>query len=347
MAGRRGFFRTISAILSGGLLEKWLAPSAVASAQPFQGPGSGPANHRSSQGISGNDPIREEFDLVVVGGGIAGTTAAIAAARNGLRVALVHNRSMLGGNSSSEVKLFPENNSGHQPWIKEGGIHDEFHTEERVRNHFEYREGIMNCHWDLVLYEKVLLEPNLRLFLNTHAHGVLMKGENRIGSVLALQIGTEKSFELSAPLFIDSSGDGFLGHLAGAEYRWGREARSEYNEPLALDQADEKVMGNTLFFRAVDTGKPVPFKRPEWAALFESEADLPARNHQYIEGGYWWIEVGAPHHPITDNEEIRHEALRQLLGVWDHIKNHGDHGAENYGLEFVGFWPYKRECRRI
>jgi hypothetical protein len=345
MTGRRGFFKSLTAFLTGGILGKTkTGQPAHAEEAPAPSSGSSASANRTHLLLGA---IRDDFDLIVVGGGIAGTSAAIAAARNGMRVALVHNRSMLGGNSSSEVKLFPEDNSGHAPWIKEGGIHEEFHTEERVRNHYPYREGTMNCHWDLVLYEKVLMEKNLRLFLNSNAFAVTMKDPSRIGSVQALQVGTEKLFDLSAPLFVDASGDGVLAHLAGADYRWGREARSEYNEPLAPETADEKVMGNTLFFRAVDTGRPIPFKNPDWAATFETEEDLTSRGHSYIEGGYWWIEVGAPFHPITDNEEIRSEGLRQLLGVWDHIKNKGDHGAENYGLEFVGFWPYKRECRRI
>jgi hypothetical protein len=111
-------------------------------------------------------------------------------------------------------------------------------------------------------------------------------------------------------------------------------------------------MGNTLFFRAKDSGKPVPFKRPDWAAKFQAESDLVHRGHSFIDGGYWWIEVGMPYHPIKDNNETRHEALRQLLGVWDHIKNGpcdevDRKKAAQYGLEFVGFWPYKRASRRI
>jgi hypothetical protein len=336
---RRDFFKKLALWLSGAALPRSATPTTQA-----------PPGRQAASPLSGpptEEVIRARFDLVVVGGGISGTCAAISAARNGMKVALVHERSMLGGNSSSEVKLFPENNSGHQPWIREGGIHDEFHTEERTRNHLEYREGIMNAHWDLVLYEWAIREPNLTLYLNTHMHRVLMDRPGRIGAVYAIQLGTEKSFELAAPLFVDATGDGVLGFRAGAEFRWGREARSEYGEPEAPEVADEKVMGNTLFFRAVDTGRPVPFKRPDWAAEFASEADLTDRGHSYIEGGYWWIEVGAPYHPIKDNNEIRHEALRQLLGVWDHIKNKGNHGAENYGLEFVGFWPYKRESRRL
>lgn len=292
-------------------------------------------------------PVKADFDLIVVGGGISGTTAAISAARNGVKVALVHERSMLGGNSSSEVRLYPEGNDAHAPWIRESGIHDEFHTEDRVRNHVYYREGLMNCHWDLVLYEWAFREKNLTLFLNTHMHQVRMANEKRIEAIHAIQLGTEKTFELSAPLFVDATGDGVLGYRAGAEFRWGKEARSEYNEPLAPEEATEKVMGNTLFFRSVDLGRPIPFKRPEWAAEFPTEADLTARGHQNIEAGHWWIEVGEPHHSIHGNEEIRHEALRQLLGVWDHVKNKGDHGAANYAIDFVGFWPYKRESRRI
>ncbi|MDX1639200.1 MAG: FAD-dependent oxidoreductase, partial [Balneolaceae bacterium] len=128
------------------------------------------------------DSIKKEYELVVVGGGIAGTSAAISAARNGLKVALVHNRSMFGGNSSSEVKLFPENNPGFDPWIKEGGIHEEFHTEERVRNHDYFLEGTMNCHWDLVLYEWVHREKNIDPYLNTHMHRVIMKDDSTIES---------------------------------------------------------------------------------------------------------------------------------------------------------------------
>lgn len=333
---RRDWFKQLGSVFA------WMAlpASARAAAKPEQLP---------IATVPPPDPgtIRETYELVVVGGGIAGTSAAIGAARNGVKVALVHERSMLGGNSSSEVKLYPENGGGHQPWIKEGGIHEEFHTEERVRNHQEYKEGTMNCHWDLVLYEWAIREPNLTLFLNTHMHRAVMDTASRIRAVYCIQLGTEKTFELEAPLFIDATGDGVLGHRAGADYRWGREAKSEFGEALAPDVADEKLMGNTLFFRAVDTGKPVPFKRPDWAVSFDTEDDLTSRNHSYIEGGYWWIEVGAPWHPIKDNNAITHEALRQLLGVWDHIKNKGDHGAENYGLEFAGFWPYKRECRRI
>jgi FAD dependent oxidoreductase/F5/8 type C domain len=296
--------------------------------------------------------IEQSYDLIVVGGGISGLCAAISAARNGMQVALVHERSTLGGNSSSEVRLYPEETCSFSTWIKEAGILEEMSVEERARNWEPSVEGLMNSQWDLVLYEWARRERNLHLFLNTTMREVEMMDESHIRAIHAAQLGTEKGFILDAPLFIDASGDGVLGYRAGAEFCWGREAGSEYGEHLAPAKRDETLMGNTLFFRARDTGNPIEFRRPEWAAAFNTEADLTHRGHGFIEGGYWWIEVGHPFHPIHDNEKIRDEALRQLLGVWDHIKNHCSDSdirerARNYALEFVGFWPYKRESRRV
>jgi len=346
-SSRRGFLANLGFLLAGGI---------VGEVDESEEPGSGSSGFESSRVTEPlfEDSIQREHDLVIVGGGISGISAAISAARNGVDVGLVHNRAMFGGNSSSEVKLYPENNSGFDPWIKEGGIHEEIHLEERVRNHGHYREGTMNAHWDLVLYEWIQREDNITPYLNTHMHRALMADEGRIDAIYAIQLGTNKSFELSAPLFLDASGDGNLGYRAGADYTWGREGQEAFDEPLAPPEPDDKVMGNTLFFKAMDTGRPVPFKRPNWAAEFESEDELHSRGHHHrgpedsrVDGGYWWIEIGAPYHPIEDMNEARHEGLRQLLGVWDHIKNKGDHDAENYGLEFAGFWPYKREARRL
>jgi len=296
--------------------------------------------------------INKSFDVIVVGGGISGTCAAISAARNGAKTALVHERSTLGGNSSSEVRLYPEDTCSFSPWIKESGILEEISTEERARNWEPYIEGMMNSHWDLVLYEWAKREKNLSLFLNTTMREVVMRDASHIQAIHAPQLGTEREFILSAPIFIDATGDGVLGYRAGAEFHWGQEVRSEFHEQLAPTEPTKGLMGNTLFFRARDTGHPMPFKRPDWAAEFKTEADLTDRGHGQFECGYWWIEVGTPLDPIRNNEEIRDEALRQLLGVWDHIKNHCTDDdvrekAKNFALEFVGFWPYKRESRRV
>lgn len=346
------------------MLGEGAMPAAPASEKEAASAAQSPAAaHHSSHAASGRklkgyirpntiNIIEEHFDLVVVGGGISGTCAAIAAARNGLKTALVHERSALGGNSSSEVRLYPEETSSHSTWIKETGILEELFLEERIRNWEPATEGLMNSQWDLVLYEWARREKNLHLFLNTTMREVEMRDESHILAIHAAQLGTEKGFVLEAPLFVDATGDGVLGYRAGADFRWGREAKSEYGEELAQPKADEVLMGNTLFFRARDTGAPIEFRCPDWAATFETEKDLTHRSHGFVEGGYWWIEVGQPWDPIKDNEKIRDESLRQLLGVWDHIKNRcADKAirekAKNYALEFVGFWPYKRESRRI
>ncbi len=296
--------------------------------------------------------IHRSFDVIVVGGGISGTCAAISAARNGARTAVVHERSTLGGNSSSEVRLYPEDTCAFSPWIKEGGILEEIASEERARNWEPYIEGMMNSQWDLVLYEWVKREKNLSLFLNTTMREVQMKDRAHIQAIHAPQLGTEREFVLAAPLFIDATGDGVLGYRAGADFHWGKEVRSVFGESLAPAEPTTGLMGNTLYYRACDAGRPVPFTRPDWAAEFATEGDLTDRDHGHFECGYWWIEVGTPLHPIHDNEEIRDVALSQLLGVWDHIKNHCTRDdirerAQNYALEFIGFWPYKRESRRI
>lgn len=327
----------------------WLAPAS--SAQPqSQGSERRPGALGGYILTSKENTQHREFDVVVAGGGIAGTCAAIAAARAGAKVALVHERSMLGGNSSSEVRLYPEVSTNHNVWSKEMGILEEFHTEERRYNHEPYIEGLMNSQWDLVLYDRCVGEPNLTLFLNTTVREVEMKDPSTILALHGVQMGSERRYLFTAPLFVDATGDGAVGYRAGADFHWGMEAKTEFGEGEAAEKAAaQPQMGSTLFFRAREAEVPVEFRRPEWAASFPAEADLVGRNHSRIDGGYWWIEVGLPHHQIDGNEEIKHEALRQLLGVWDHIKNHCPNKtkAAKYGLDFVSFWLYKREARRL
>jgi hypothetical protein len=337
----------------------WFAPAPSTAAAQQQQPPRPPATASDNRrpGALGGYILRDkeiverhDFEIVVVGGGIAGTCAAIAAARKGAKVALVHERSVLGGNSSSEVRLYPEVSTNHNIWSKEMGILEEFHTEERKYNHDPYSEGLLNSQWDLVLYERVVREKNLTLFLNTTVREVEMKDPATILAVHGVQMGSEKNFLFVAPLFIDCTGDGALGFRAGAEHRWGMEGRAEFNEAEAPEQpASQPQMGSSLFFRARDAGRPVEYKRPEWVPEFKTEQDLLGRSHNSFDHGYWWLEVGLPMHQIYDNEQIKHEALRQLLGVWDHIKNNCENKekARNYGLDFVAFWLYKREARRL
>ena len=287
--------------------------------------------------------ITKEFDFVIVGGGMAGVCAALAAARGGARTALVENRPVLGGMASSEHRMHICGADHHMsnPNLRETGILEEILLENKRRNP-EMNYPV----FDAVLWEKVNFQENLELFLNTHMTEVLCR-ENSIREIKAEQMTTEKKYCFRAPLFMDATGDGTLGARAGAEYRMGREAEGTYGETLAPTAEDHVTMGNSLMFLAKDMGHPVPFVKPFWANTY-TEEQLRFRDHEDVTSGYWWIELGdEKHNTITDAEEIRDDLLKTVFGVWDHIKNGGDHGAENLDLEWVSFLPGKRESRRL
>lgn len=285
----------------------------------------------------------EEFDIAVIGGGMAGMCAAITAAREGSKVVLLQERPVLGGNASSEIRMHicGADYHGKRPNARETGLLEEILLEHKHRNP-ENSFAI----FDVILWEKAAFQENLTLHLNTHVNEVLMNG-NRIQGVRGSQLGTEKNLEIHAHIYVDATGDGMIAALAGAETKIGREAASQYGEIHAPEEADHYTMGNSLMFKARDMGHPVSFVTPFWANHY-TEEDLKLRNHSEISSGYWWVELGGgDQRVIEDAEEIRDELMKSIYGIWDHIKNGGDHGAENYELEWVGFLPGKRESRRI
>jgi len=306
------------------------------------------------------------YDIIVVGGGLTGLCAAIAAARHGAKVALVQDRPVLGGNASSEVRMHICGASANmkKPELCEGGIIHELQLENK-----RYNDFFSFSTWDAVLFNAAKREKNLTLYLNTTMHTAAREGD-RITSITCYQMTTEKTFTLTAPLFADCTGNGTLAAFVGAEYRTGSEGRSEHNEPDAPEEANNHRMGNTLLFKAVDMGRPVKFTPPVDIYHF-TEDQLRLRNHTQklpdeirnsaTEGGvylmfdgfcqdygYWWIELpGDESFEIVDQyEEIRDELVKAIYGVWDHIKNGGGHGAENYELTWVGMLPGIRESRR-
>jgi len=290
---------------------------------------------------------RMQTDIVIVGGGMAGVCAALAAARCGAHVILVHDRPVLGGNSSSEIRMHicgADCSGGRKDTdARETGILEELRLEDAVHN--PQRSASM---WDLLLYDKVRREPNIILLLNTHCHGVRMSSPERIASVLASCPLTETEYVLSAKMFVDSSGDGRLGAEAGALFRTGREGREEFGESLAPPKPDDKRLGSTILFITRKHDRPIPFEVPEWAMRFPSCQHLPHRSHRSWQYGYWWVEYGGELDTITDGDRIRDQLLAFALGVWDHIKNSGHHPqSANWALEWLGFLPGKRESRRF
>ena len=287
-----------------------------------------------------------EYHVVVIGGGLAGVCAAVAAARLGVSVALIQDRPVLGGNSSSELRVAPRGADHSFRHARETGIIEELRIEDRFRNHGRVEDGQINSMWDFVLWEWIAREPNITLYLNTSARKAGMEG-NRIRGVVVEQVGTERTLRIAGEVFVDASGDGSVAASAGAEFRMGREGRDEFGESLAPERPDDCTLGSSILFLARDVGHPVKFTPPSWAYDFPSDEDLPFRGHDRISSGFWWIEYGGILNTISDNERIRDELWKLVFGVWDHIKNHGDHGAENYALEWVGSIPGKRESRRF
>lgn len=288
----------------------------------------------------------KQYDVTVIGGGMAGVSAAIAAAREGMKVALLNDRTVLGGNASSEVRMHIVGATRHgcRENLRETGIIEEILLENKYRNP-EHSYAI----FDIILWEKVKAEKNIDLYLNTYAFAVEKK-ENKISSVKARQLTTEKEFDFVSNVYIDCSGDGYISYLADAEVMFGREAKSTFNEPGAVEKYDTVTMGNTIQFRSLEAKRPVPFVRPDWAYDYSDAEWAKNMNWEEITSGYWWLEIGGTEwNCVTDAEITRDEMLKIVLGLWDYIKNHSSkrEQAKNYYLDWVGFLPSKRESRRI
>ena len=289
--------------------------------------------------------VEHRVDLLVAGGGMSGVCAALAAARHGARVLLVQDRSRLGGNASSEIRMHivgADCHGGRSGW-REGGLIEEIRL----------RDATQNPQWawelfDLLLYDLCRREESLEVLLDTSVYRVEKSGES-IASVWARCDKTETVHHVTAEIYLDCTGDCRLGLEAGAAFRTGREPRAEFEESLAVEQGDSKSQGCSLLFTARKHDRPMPFVAPPWAREL-TEQDLLFRkpSDRSYEYGYWWIELGGERDVIHDNEELRFELLRVVLGVWNWIKNSGERpNSANWALETVGMIPGKRESRRM
>jgi hypothetical protein len=304
------------------------------------------AFRKLSLGLPDQPEAAGSFDLVVVGGGMAGITSAVSAARLGLKVALVHDRPVLGGNSSSEIRVWPGGRTllGPNPGL--GALEHEL--DPGAGAELRVVDGSRNARPDAGFYadEKKLYvvqaEKNLRLFLNTHAVQVEKSG-NRIAAVIARDVRTGRGLRFAAPLFADCTGDATLGFLAGADFRVGRESRAETGEPLAPEQADRQVMGTSFMWYAEAGAAPAAFPETPWALEFNE------RTAQRTTKGDWDWEVGMQQDQIADGESIRDHAYRAIYGNWSFLKNHAENRAayERQRLSWLAFVAGKRESRRL
>lgn len=307
-----------------------------------------------SEAISGIRELRNKkitADFTVIGGGLAGLCAAITAAREGLRVTLVQDRPVLGGNASSEVRLWALGATSHQGnnnrWSREGGVINEIMEENVWRN----KEGNPVL-FDALLLEKVRAEQNITLLLNTAMIHATKADANTIQSVRAYSSQDFTLYDIEAPLFCDASGDGILGYLAGAAYRVGAEGAEEFGEPFAPEKDFGELLGHTIYFYAKDTGKPVEYVAPEFALKADEIPKVIPRFEEITAKSHgtslWWLEYGGRLDTIHDTEAIKWELWKVTYGVWDYLKNSGKFPEmANKTLEWVGAIPGKRESRRF
>lgn len=287
-------------------------------------------------------------ELVVVGGGLAGVCCAITAARQGVKVVLVQDRPLLGGNSSSEVRLWVLGATSHMGnnnrWAREGGVVNEILVENAYRN-----EDSNPLIYDTILLEKVKEEANIILLLNTAVYELDKKNDEKIDCVYAFCSQNSTRYKISSALFCDASGDGIVGFMAGAAFRMGAESREEFGEKFAPAKEYGELLGHSLYFYTKDTGRPVKFVPPSFALTDITKIPRYRKFSVKDQGcNLWWLEFGGRLDTIHDTEEIKWELWKVVYGVWNYIKNSGNFPeAETMGLEWVGTIPGKRESRRF
>jgi len=276
------------------------------------------------------------FDLVVVGGGMAGTCTAISAARLGLQVALVQNRPVLGGNNSSEIRVHLNGEINLPPYPRLGDVVRELDSGKRGNaqpaSHYDddRKLGVVRA------------EPNIHLFLNTHAYKVEKQGD-RLVAIVARELTTSRELRFSAPLFADCTGDGTIGYLAGADWRMGRESKAETGESMAPETPDKMTMGASVQWYSAKTDQPSPFPDCPWALEFNDASCQNATR------GDWDWESGLNNDQITEIEHIRDHTFRAIYGNWAFQKNHSKDKAKyaNLKLDWVAYIAGKRESRRL
>lgn len=274
------------------------------------------------------------YDLVVVGGGIAGISAAVSAARLGLRTALIQNRPVLGGNNSSEVRVHLVGSVEENLYPALGNI------VRSLDDHHPPNAAEAERFQDDLKLELVEGTPNLDLFLDTHANWLEID-EGKIERVYAINTRTGEQHVFHGKYFADCTGDGSVGAMAGADFRYGRESREETGEPSAPAEADSMTMGSSNLWRSVERPTPSTFPEVPWALQFTDEYYIDAAS------GTWRWESGFDRDIIQEAEYIRDHNLRAVFGNWSYLKHNLPEKYAHNELEWVAFVAGKRESRRL
>ena len=290
---------------------------------------------------------RIDADLVIAGGGIPGICTAIQAARMGLKVALINNRTHFGGNGSAELMINLSGAAGMQEFnfnARETGIIEELWLENLYKN-----KNANRWLWDSVILDKLYKEKNIMLFPNTCIDEVVMDDKSKISCICGTQNTTETRYSFYAPLFVDDTGDGTVAYLSGAEYKYGREAKSEFNERIATDEADNNVLPSTMVFNSEKRDHPIRYVAPDFATDLTKTDVLKYRVIPKDNFGnfLWFYEIDGKLDQIFEAEDIIKHHKELVYGIWDYIKNSGEFDSENHELSYVSPIMGKRESRRI
>lgn len=294
------------------------------------------AFRKEKLGLPSTPKVEGEYDLVVVGGGVAGITSSIAAARLGLKVALVHNRPVLGGNNSSEVRVHLGGRIMVDPYPALGELVNEIGPlcggNAQPASFYEDNKKL----------SAVMAEPNITLLNNYHVYDVKKDGD-KIAAVFARNIARSEEIMLAAPLFVDCTGDGTVGYLAGADFAMGREAKRDYDEPSALDVADKMTMGTSIQWYSKKGNTEYKFP------IFKYGVEFNEKNSEKVTFGEWKWETGMNYDQIFQFERIRDYGLLVVYSNWSFLKNEYSKKEEytNRHLDWVAYIGGKRESRRL
>lgn len=286
-----------------------------------------PEFRRTLLGLPAQPKVKSGFDLIVVGGGTAGICAALQAARQGIKVALVNDRPVPGGNNSTEIHVVASGSMNVAPYVKLGNVMGE------IRNVYEKERQVI---------ELLGNEPTLTYYPNMHVTKVRV-ANGHIASVVAKHVIDSHEIELAGTLFADCTGDGNLGYLAGADFRMGREKRSETRETLAPDHADNMVLGATISWGSTIEETDVEFPACDWAIQVNEDS-----SEKVTSGSNWW-ESGFYHDQVGEAEYIRDYLFRAIYGNWSFLKNKSKQRAD-YAKRRLSRMTYvvgKRESRRL
>lgn len=290
---------------------------------------------------------RIQCEIAVIGAGPAGICAALAASRQGMDTVLVCDRPVLGGNSSSEIRVWSRGSVGAGNLLaEEMGIWGELKLENLYRN----PDGNV-LHWDEVLFDKVYAEKHLTLLLNTTAFEVIRVG-SQIQTIRLLCGRTESLTELQAKIYVDCTGNGTVSALAGIPYKTGREGKDAFQEKHALKKGDDKTQGCSILIQSKRVDHPVPYIAPDYIYSFSEIEKLIDRGGRVVYADMqgsdcWWFEYGGQLDVIEDDQAIFRELKRIALGIWNYIKNSGRYDSANLVLEWIGTLPGRRASRRL